>query len=208
MDPAAHLPNSSSGASPFFRSHPVLCLYHSCVGVIGCMFVCASWGLRATDRVIFVVAGPDDTGSIAPTPDSARSGLCSKWTSGALCAHPSNGSLRPGGWAEGGSPYGSTYSGVSSYAGSPAGPPILPYSPYSPSTVPPPLSDHTQSGGAGGFPGTPTGLGLSPGLFAPGLPGGTGGSGLRTLATAATPRSPLSGIGSLLTPRDTARKDD
>ena len=28
--------------------------------------VCVSWGLRATDCMISVVAGPDDTGSIAP----------------------------------------------------------------------------------------------------------------------------------------------
>jgi len=177
--------------------------------------------------VILAVAGPDDTGSIAPTPDSARSGLRSKWTGGALRARPSNASLRPGGWAEGGSPYGSTYSGVSSYASSPAGSPMLPYSPYSPATVPPPLSGRTPSGGAGGFPGAQSGLGLSPGLFGVGPPGGTSGSGLRTPATAATlgspapglgtpafgyfpptPRSPLSSFAAPPTPRDTGKKDD
>jgi hypothetical protein len=77
----------------------------------------------------------------------------------------------------------------------------------------------------GGFPGTPTGLGLSPGLFAPArryLPV----VGLRTPATAATftgpgnwytcvwtfpaftPRSPLSGLAARPTPRDTVKKDD
>ncbi|KAI9453312.1 DUF1692-domain-containing protein [Lactarius psammicola] len=198
-----------------------------CVGVVGGIFVCASWGLRATDRVILAVAGPDDTGSIAPTPDSSRSGLRSKWTGGALRARPSNASLRPGGWAEGGSPYGSTYSGVSSYASSPAGSPMLPYSPYSPATAPPPLSGRSPSGGAGGFPGAPSGLGLSPGLFGVGPPGGVSGGGLRTPATAATlgspapglgtpafghfpptPRSPLSSFAALPTPRDTGKKDD
>ncbi|KAH8977589.1 hypothetical protein EDB86DRAFT_3249747 [Lactarius hatsudake] len=104
---------------------------------------------------------------------------------------PSNASLRPGGWAEGGSPYGSTYSGVSSYASSPAGSP-MPYSPCSPATVPPPLSGRTPSGG---YPGTPSGLGLSPGLFGPGPQGGASGGGLRTPATAATLGSPAPGLG-------------
>ncbi|KAF8260059.1 endoplasmic reticulum vesicle transporter-domain-containing protein [Lactarius quietus] len=191
-----------------------------CVGVIGGIFVCASWGLRATDRMISVVAGPDDTGSIAP-PDSARSGLRSKWTGSALRARPSV-SPRPGVWAEGGSPYSSTYSGVSSYASSPAGSPMLPYSPYSPATVPPPLSGRTPSGGAGSFPGTPSGLGLSPNLYAPGTAGvgrtpataATIGSPVPGLATPAfgnfppTPRSPLSGLAAPPTPRDMGKKDD
>jgi len=64
-----HPGNSPSGASPFLRilpSHPlsVSHLYHSCVGVIGGIFVYASLGLRVTDHVISV-AGPDDSGSIA-----------------------------------------------------------------------------------------------------------------------------------------------
>ena len=202
----------------------VSCLYHSCVGVIGGIFVCASWGLRATDRMISVVAGPDDTGSIAPTSHSAQSGLRGKWTGGALRARPTNVSPRPSVWAEGGSPYGSTYSGVSSYASSPAGSPMPSYSPYSPAAVPPPLSGRTPSSSAGGFPGTPAGLGLSPNLFVPGPPGGAGGGGMRTPATVGspapglgtpayghfppTPRSPLSGFAALPTPRDTTKKDD
>ncbi|KAH9010098.1 hypothetical protein EDB83DRAFT_2530949 [Lactarius deliciosus] len=137
------------------------------VGVIGGIFVCASWGLRATDRVILAVAGPDDTGSIAPTPDSSR------------------GCLR--------SPYGSTYSGVSSYTSSPAGSP-MPYAPYSPAMVPLPLSGRTPSGG---YPGIPSGLGLSPGLFGPIPPGGPSGGGLRTPATAATLGLPAPGLGTL-----------
>jgi hypothetical protein len=202
------------------RTTTIAQFFIRCVGVIGGIFVCASWGLRATDRMISVVAGPDDTGSIAP--DSARSSLRSKWTGGALRARPSNASLRPNAWAEGGgSPYaGSTYSGVSSHPSSPAGSPMLPYSPYSPATVPPPLSGRTPSGS---FPGTPSGLGLSPAQFPP------GGTGLRTPSTAATlgspvpgpglatpayghfpptPRSPLAGFASLPTPRDTVKKDD
>ncbi|KAI9431979.1 hypothetical protein H4582DRAFT_2084239 [Lactarius indigo] len=123
----------------------------------------------------------------------------------------------------------STYSGVSSYANSPAGSPMLPYSPYSPATVPPPLSGRTASGG---YPGTPSGLGLSPGVFRPVSPGGGIGGGLRTPATAATlgspapglgtpglgtpsfghfsptPRSPLSGFAAPPPPRDTGKKDD
>ena len=34
--------------------------------------VCVTWGLRATDRMISVIAGPDDTGSITPTPDTTE----------------------------------------------------------------------------------------------------------------------------------------
>src|ERR1700761_7574445 len=102
---------------------------------------------------------------------------------------------------------------------------MLPYSPYSPASAPPPLSGRTPSGGTGSFPGTPSGLGLSPGLFPPG--GGVSGGGLRTPATAATmgspapglgtpafgnfpptPRSPLSGLAAPPTPRDTGKKDD
>jgi hypothetical protein len=229
-----HLLNSLSGPSlflPFGVLSPFSSLYlsHRCVGVIGGVFVCASWGLRATDRMISVVGGPDDTDSIAP-PDSARSGgLRSKWTGGTLRARPSTASLRPGGWiAEGGgggagSPYaGSTYSGVSSYASSPAGSPMPPYSPYSPASAPPPLSGRRSPGT---FPGTPAGLGLSPGFFPPTSAPAAGA--LRTPATAATlgspapgigtpafghfpptPRSPLSGLAVPLPPRDTVKKDD
>ena len=101
--------------------------FHSCVGVIGGIFVCASWGLRRTDRMISVVAGPDDTDSIVP-PNSARSGgLRSKWTGGALRACPSTATLRPSGWIpKGGGAGGSPYSGASSYASSPAGSPVQP----------------------------------------------------------------------------------
>ena len=92
------------------------------------------------DSMISVVAGLDDTGSIA-LPNSARSGgLCSK-----LRALPSNALLQPGIWAEARSPYGrSTYSGVLSYASSPAGSPMLPYSPYSPASapLPPPMTSN------------------------------------------------------------------
>ena len=213
-----HLPSAFS-SSHFFPLR--------CVGVIGGIFVCASWGLRATDRMISVVAGPDDTGSIAP-PDSARvGGLRSKWTGGTLRARPSNASLQPGVWAEAGSPYGgSTYSGVSSYASSPAGSPMLPYSPYSPASAPPPLSGRrTPSGGNAGFPGTPAGLGLSPALYPQGSVVGAGG--MRTPGTAPamgssapglgtpsfgnfppTPRSPLGGLAAPPPQRDTGKKDD
>jgi hypothetical protein len=181
-------------------------------GVVGGVFVCASWALRATDRVITVVAGPDDSDSIAPMADSARiGGIRSKWTGTALRARSSNGS--------GGSPYSSTYSG-SSYAGSPVGSPILPYSPYSP-VAPPPLSSRTLPTTAFAVPGSSSGLGLSNSVFGPGPPGTT-----RTPTTAATvgssvpgqgtsayghfpptPRSPLSGFAALPTVKD-AEKDD
>jgi len=181
-------------------------------GVVGGVFVCASWALRATDRVITVVAGPDDSDSIAPMADSARiGGIRSKWTGTALRARSSNGS--------GGSPYSSTYSG-SSYAGSPVGSPILPYSPYSP-VAPPPLSSRTLPTTGFAVPGSSSGLGLSNSVFGPGPPGTT-----RTPTTAATvgssvpgqgtsayghfpptPRSPLSGFAALPTVKD-AEKDD
>lgn len=193
------------------------------VGVVGGVFVCASWAIRATDRVITVVVGPDDADSIAPMSDSARGGaLRSKWTGTTLRARPTNAPLRPGSWAEGvgGSPYSSTYSG-SSYAGSPIGSPMLSsYSPYTP-VAPPPLSGRTPSTSSFAAPGPSSGLGLSPSLFGPGTP-----STARTPATAATlgspapgqgtpayghlpptPRSPLSGSAALPTVRD-AEKDD
>lgn len=189
------------------------------VGVVGGVFVCASWALRATDRVITAVAGPDDNDSIAPMPDSVRSGgIRSKWTGASLRARPSNTSLQPGTWAEGGggSPYSSTYSG-SSYAGSPVGSPVPPYSPYSP-VAPPPLSGRTPPTSGFTAPGS-SGLGLSPSLFSPSPPGST-----RTPATVGlpvpgqgapayghfppTPRSPLSGFAALPTVRDAEKKDD
>jgi endoplasmic reticulum-Golgi intermediate compartment protein 2 len=205
-----------------------LCLAHrllgpdSCTnrwaGVVGGVFVCASWALRATNRVITVVAGPDDTDSIAPMPDSARSGgLRGKWTGAALRPRPSNASLRPTIWGDSGagSPYSSTYSG-SSFANSPVGSP-MPYSPYSPVVPPPPLSGRTPSP-SGVFPGSSSGLGLSPSLFSPSLPS-TG----RTPATLnppapghattayghfpPTPRSPLSGFAGLPQLRD-EKKDN
>jgi len=192
------------------------------VGVVGGVFVCASWALRATNRVITVVAGPDDADSIAPMPDSARSGgLRSKWTGTTLRARSSNASLQPTTWVDSGvgSPYSSTYSG-SSYAGSPVGSP-MPYSPYSPVAPPPRLPGRTPSPSGFAVPGHSSGLGLSPNLFSLGLPG----SG-RTPTTVAslnspapghgtpsyghfppTPRSPLSGLASLPQLSD-EKKDD
>ena len=190
-------------------------------GVVGGVFVCASWALRATNRVITVVVGPDDADSITPMSDSARSGLRSKWTGTALRARPSNASLQPTTWADSGvgSPYSSTYSG-SSYAGSPVGSPV-PYSPYSPVVPPPRLPGRTPSPSGFAVPGQSSGLGLSPNLFGLSLPG----SG-RTPTTVATlnspspghgtpsygnfpptPRSPLSGLASLPQLRD-EKKDD
>ncbi|KAF8271311.1 hypothetical protein EI94DRAFT_1878050 [Lactarius quietus] len=78
-------------------------LYPICVGVIDGISVCASWGLRVTDRMISVVAGPDDTGSIAP-PSSARSCLRCNWTGSVLRARSTNPSPRPGISAERGRP--------------------------------------------------------------------------------------------------------
>ena len=190
------------------------------VGVVGGVFVCASWALRATDRVITAVAGPDDTDSIAPMTDSVRSGGArSKWTGASLRAHPSNASLRPGTWAEGGggSPYSSTYSG-SSYAGSPVGSPVPPYSPYSP-VAPPPLSGRTPPTSGFAVPGSAPGLGLSPSLFSPGPPGSTRtpaavgspipGQGAPTYSHfPPTPRSPLSGFAALPIVKDAEKKDD
>ncbi|KAI9456792.1 DUF1692-domain-containing protein [Russula earlei] len=132
-------------------------------GVVGGVFVCASWALRATDRVITAVAGPGDTDSIAPVPDSARSGrLQNKWSGTALRARPSSASFRAGTWADsgGGSPYSPTYTG-SSYAGSPSGSPMPPYSP----SLPPPLSGHPLSTSGFASPGSTPGLGFSPNLF-------------------------------------------
>jgi hypothetical protein len=101
---------------------------------------------------------------------------------------------------------------------------MLPYSPYSPASAPPPLSGRPPSGGTGGFPGTPAGLGLSPGLFPP---GSAAGGGMRTPAAAGTigspapglgtpafghfpptPRSPLSGLAAPPMPSDVGKKDD
>ncbi|KAH9981895.1 endoplasmic reticulum vesicle transporter-domain-containing protein [Russula compacta] len=191
-------------------------------GVVGGVFVCASWAIRATDRMISVVAGPDDIGSIAPVSDSVRSsGLRSKWGGTALRARPSNVPLRTGTWAEGGggSPYGSTYGG-SSYAGSPGGSPMLSQSPYLP-VPPPPISARTPSTSGFVVPGPTSGLGLSPSLFGPSPPGSA-----RTPATAATlgspgpghgtpayghfpptPRSPLSGFAALPTVRGADKED-
>ncbi|KAN0133408.1 hypothetical protein V8E53_008848 [Lactarius tabidus] len=177
-----------------------------CAGFIDYIFVRASWASAQH--------GSDDTGSIAPR-DSARSGvLCSKWTGRTLRARSGSASLQPGVWAEAGSPYGSTYSGVSSYTSSSAGSPMFP-SPCSPVTDPPPLSSRP-----GGVPGTPPGLGLSPGLFTLGI---AAGGGMRTLAIVVTmglgliapcfgnfpprPRLPLNGPAASPTPRDTGKKD-
>ena len=186
------------------------------------MFVCASWALRATNRVITVVAGPDDTDSIAPMSDSARSGgLRGKWTGTTLRARSSNTPLPPTTWADSGvgSPYGSTYSG-SNYAGSAAGSP-MPYSPYSPVVPPPRLPGRTPSPSGFTVPGPSSGLGLSPSLFSPGLSGsGRTPTMPATLNSPApghgtplyghfppTPRSPLSGLASLPQLRD-EKKDD
>lgn len=157
---------------------------------MGGVFVCASWALRATDRVITVVVGPDDADSITPMPDSARSGgLRNKWTGTALRARPGNISSQPTTWADSGvgSPYNSNYSG-SSYAGSPAGSP-MPYS-YSPVVPPPRFPGRTPSPSGFVVSGPSSGLGLSPNLFSVGLPG----SG-RTPTMAATLNSPASGHG-------------
>ena len=169
--------------------------------------------------MITVVAGPDDTDSIAPMPDSARSGgLRGKWTGTALRARSSNASLRPTIWADNGvaSPYNSNYSG-SSYAGSPVGSP-MPYSPYSPVVPPPPLSGRAASPSGFVVPGSTSGLGLSPTLFSPSPPGsGRAPAMLNSPApshgTSAyghfppTPRSPLSGLAALPQLKDEKKND-
>ena len=144
---------------------------------------------------------PDDTDDIMPSDFSRSGGLCRKWTGGALCARTSTAPLRPGGWIteSGGSglPYGgSTYSGVPSHSSPPVGSPMLPYSHYSPaSAAPPHFGRRSPSGfiGTGNFPGTPSGLGLSPGFF-PSASDPTSGA-LRTSAMAATLGSPAPGLG-------------
>lgn len=195
----------------WLESHP-----NRWAGVVGGVFVCASWALRATNRVITVVAGPDDTDSITPMPDSARSGgLRGKWTGTALRARQSNASLRPTAWVDNGvgSPYSSNYSG-SSYAGSPAGSP-MPYSPYSP-VIPPPLSGRTPSP-SGFVPGSNSGLGLSPNPFSPSLGSGRTPATLNSPAPGhgtpsyghfpPTPRSPLSGLAALPQLREEKKND-
>jgi hypothetical protein len=225
-----HLVNSSFGAFPRFLSmfiDPDAMPCNRWAGVVGGVFVCASWALRATDRMITVVIGPDDTDSIAPTPDSPRS-LRRKWTGTALRARPGSALYRSTSWADsaggGSSPYGSTYSG-SSHAGSPsAGSPMLSYSPYSPA-APSPLSGRTPSSSAGfAVPGSASGLGLPPNLFGPGPPpssripapamAGTLGSPVPGPSTPPyspfppTPRSSLSGFAALPSLSDSAKKDD
>ncbi len=188
---------------------------------MGGVFVCASWALRATNRVITVVAGPDDADSIAPMSDSVRSGgLRSKWAGTTLRARSSNTSVQPTTWADSGvgSPYSSTYSG-SSYAGSPVGSP-MPYTTYSPVVPPPRLPGRTPSPSGFAVPGPSSGLGLSPNLFS--LPGsGRTPTAAATLNSPAsghgtpsyghfpptTPRSPLSGLASLPQLRDEKKGD-
>ncbi|KAH9953432.1 endoplasmic reticulum vesicle transporter-domain-containing protein, partial [Lactifluus volemus] len=185
------------------------------VGVVGGVFVCASWALRATDRVVSVVVGPDDTDSIAPTPDTPRS----KWTGTALRARLGNPSQRPTSWVDGGDASVLMYPGSPSVTSS-----MLPYSPYSPA-APSPLSGRVPSPAAGfSAPGPNSGLGLSPNLFVQGPPPLPSS---RTPATAATfgstvpsgtpsyshfpptPRSVLSGFPAPPpVVRDTAKKDD
>jgi hypothetical protein len=123
-----HLVNSSFGASPPFLSILVDPdpRTNRWVGVVGGVFVCASWALRATDRAIPVVVGPDDTDSITPTPDTPLNRR-SKWTGTALRARLGNPSQQPINWADGGD------GNVLLYPGSPSGTSLmLHYSPYSP----------------------------------------------------------------------------
>ncbi|KAI0032917.1 endoplasmic reticulum vesicle transporter-domain-containing protein [Vararia minispora EC-137] len=137
-----------------------------CFGVIGGVFVCASWALRIGSHAVEIVTGPSDGGALAPQTAARASGLRTKWGGENLRARP--GSLgrvvRQGNsWVvEGGSPY-------TSYAGSPASPfPASPYSPAPPSAVPPPpMSARSLSG-----PSAPSahGLGLTPGAYEPGDP--------------------------------------
>ena len=109
--------------------------------------------LASSLRVLLVISCQFDScvgvfGSIfvSAPPHSARAGGLRQ---AGLRARPSNASLQP----EAGSPYNvSTYSGVSDYASSPARSPMLPYSPYSPASAPPPPSGRrTPSGGTSVF---------------------------------------------------------
>ncbi|KAI0050497.1 DUF1692-domain-containing protein [Auriscalpium vulgare] len=159
-------------------------------GVVGGVFVCASWGLRVSNKAFVMVAGPDDSDTITPTDSARTSGLRTKWGGSSLRTRPAatNGRvLRQGNsWVvEGGSPY-------SSYAGTPN--PTTPYtpasvaSPYSP--APPPSRPVSGNFSAGARPvsGNFTGLGLSPGVFGPGARSPVPAS--AALPTAATVGSP------------------
>jgi hypothetical protein len=138
----------------------------SCFGVVGGVFVCASWALRIGTHAVGMVVGPSDEGSIAPQTTARASGLRTKWGGENLRSRPNplGKVVRQGNsWVvEGGSPY-------TSYAGTPASPyPASPYSPAPPATTapipPPPMSARSVSGQSAR---SVQGLGLAPGSYGP-----------------------------------------
>lgn len=145
-----------------------------CVGVIGGVFTCASYFLRATVRTMEAVSGADSTqGIVAAESTSVRR----KWAGGHLRARPTTGSgrvVRQGsGWVvEGGTPYATTPGAGGFGPGSTSPYPYTPYASTSPAAPPPPpLASGSGAGsattggfGAGSVPSTP-GIGL--GLGAP-----------------------------------------
>lgn len=143
------------------RTTSLAALLIRCVGVIGGVFTCATYFVRASMRAVDVVTGADQTQGIVA---AESTGVRRKWTGGHLRSRSGlHGSqtitqrvVRQGsGWVvEGqqGSPY-------SSYAGTPVtggGYPASPYSPY--------LAPGTP---AGPPPGTPGGQGVGLGFGPP-----------------------------------------
>ncbi|KAA1467259.1 DUF1692-domain-containing protein [Dentipellis sp. KUC8613] len=170
------------------RTTTLVALFIRCVGVIGGIFVCASWAVRVSSKAFSTIVPDED--DLEPPASANSTGLRSKWVGGHLRSRPSGSGkvLRQGNsWVvEGGSPY-------TSYAGTPtsAAPPYSPYSPFSAThsrsnsgaVPPPPMSARSVSGGS-------TGAGLGVGVSSPGPGTGTFPSGASLGSPFLGPNSP------------------
>jgi hypothetical protein len=198
--------NSLSGV---FRLHPlsVSYLYHT----VSALYI--RLRIRATDRVTSVVAGSDDSGSIAPTPDSPWTGLRSKWTGGALRAtqaaerradHPT---VRPGSRAMPARPRVPRCSHTPTLACHGTAPAAR--HPAAAAASPAPRRDSGSSpvcSGQGRWAVLPAVVGCARRRRR--ATAGSPAPGLGTPAYGHFPRTPLSGFAALPTPKDTAKKDD
>ncbi|KAG9314817.1 DUF1692-domain-containing protein [Chiua virens] len=152
-----------------FDLDPMLITIHqrttSCVGVIGGVFICASYFLRVSVRAVEAVSGADSTPGIVA---AESTGVKRKWAGGHLRARPSTSSgrvVRQGsGWVVEGA--GTPYSTTPLTGGfGPTSP--YPYTPYATTpTAPPPPSATSAPFVPGSVPPTPgVGLGLGTPAF-------------------------------------------
>jgi hypothetical protein len=121
------------------------------IGVVGGVWVCATWAFKITSKAVVVVVGDENDETIALASSSRKS----RWNGGNLNRRKGSWNPQQGGWVtENGSPY-SSYSNTPTSAVFGPGTPTTPYSRASVYDNYPPSAPASQTQFASTFPSSP-----------------------------------------------------